>query len=274
MTQGIRLHTESIRLLPLWVVLLVLLFVFPTVAHVAQAQSDDDPIRFLVWLKQDIQAAPSALVRTPPSRLFGSTAAFLALSRYDERISVGSRDWRNRELMRVMEEMGDANAVRPLALVLFTGSLFSSSQKFQDAAFTSLESLIIANVFTNVLKFGIGRQRPFEGDDSWVFHPFSGNTSVPSGHATTAFAAITPWVLYYPGVATGVLSILATGTAVSRIPLKYHWPSDVLAGAIIGTSVSTWLVRRHTASDANRATIASRFSPSIGPTGFSLRVSL
>ena len=236
------------------------------------AQSSDDPIRFLVWIKNDIQAAPRALVRTSPARLAGSGAAIWALSRYDESILENALGWRNRELMRVMEEMGDANAVRPLAFVLFAGSLFGSNHRFQDAAFTSLESLVLANVLTNTLKLGFGRQRPWQGDDSSVFKPFSGNTSFPSGHATTAFAAVTPWVLYYPGVFTGVLAVAAAGTALSRVPLKFHWPSDVLAGAILGTSVSAWLVRRH-ANPKTSTSLASRFRPSIGPSHFALTVS-
>jgi len=148
--------------------------------------------------------------------------------------------------MRVLEELGDANAARPLALVIFAGSLFSDNHRFQDAAFTSFQSLIYANVLTNALKLGFGRQRPWQSDDASIFRPFGGNTSFPSGHATTAFAAITPWVLYYPGPASILAAVVATGTAISRVPLQFHWPSDVLAGAMVGFATSSWLYRRHT----------------------------
>ncbi len=237
-----------------------------------QAQSTEDPVRFVLWLKNDVQAVPKALLHTPGVRLIGSATAIVVLARWDKQISKNALKWRKKELMRVLEEMGDANSVRPLAIVLFTGSLFSRSHRFQDAAFTSLESLIMANVLTNALKFSFGRQRPFQTDQPDVFKPLGGGFSFPSGHATTAFAFVTPWVLYYPGIASGTLAVLAAGTAFSRVPLKYHWPSDVLAGALVGATTSAWLVRRHTRRGSENPT-ASRFKPVIGPTGFSLTVS-
>ena len=216
--------------------------------NLAKAQTgtgEDDPLRFLIWLSQDTQAIPKSLLMTSPTKLAIGVSSLFAVSRFDESISNRSVNWRKRELMRVLEELGDANAVRPLAFVIFTGSLFSDNHRFQDAAFTSFQSLLYANVLTNALKFGFGRSRPFQGDDAFVFRPFSGRTSFPSGHATTAFAAITPWLLYYPNSVTVLAVIVATGTAFSRVPLLFHWPSDLVAGALVGFSTSSWLYRRH-----------------------------
>lgn len=61
----------------------------------------------------------------------------------------------------------------------------------------------------------------------WTFQSF------PSGHATTAFAlAATVGFIserwFYPALA------LATAIAVSRVTGGVHYPSDVLAGAIVG----------------------------------------
>jgi len=206
---------------------------------------EDDPFRFLVWLRSDLSAAPRALLNTSPIQLGVGLASVFTVSRFDESLTEQAVKWRGRELMRVMEELGDANAVRPLAVIIFAGSLFSDNHTFQDAAFASVEGLIYANVLTNFLKLSFGRERPWQGDDSSVFKPFSGNTSFPSGHATTAFAAITPWLLYYPGPSAVLLVAVASGSAWSRIPLKYHWSSDVVAGALIGFATSAWLVRRH-----------------------------
>lgn len=93
-----------------------------------------------------------------------------------------------------------------------------------------------AGAAAGVVKFVVGRARPFQtpGDQD-VIHPFSGNTSFPSGHAAFAFglaAAIdretsarwVPWVVYP----------LAGLVGWSRIRDDRHWTSDVVAGAALG----------------------------------------
>jgi len=114
----------------------------------------DDPLRFLTWLSQDTKAIPRSLMLNSPVKLGIGTAAIFVVSRFDESLSEHSVDFRKRELMRVLEEVGDANAVRPLALIIFTGSLFSDNHRFQDAAFTSFQSLVYANLLTNAVQHG------------------------------------------------------------------------------------------------------------------------
>ncbi len=60
------------------------------------------------------------------------------------------------------------------------------------------------------------------------------DASFPSGHVITAFAAAVFLALWYP-CARWVFLILATLVALSRIVLGAHFPSDALAGALIGS---------------------------------------
>ena len=216
------------------------LIVAPSKAH-----ETDDPLRFASWLASDARAFPGSLIR-PPSTLFGTGLLGVGLVSYRDAQWAGSmQKWHRREAWRVVEEFGDANAMRPAAILVFVGSLFQDNHRFQDAAFTGLESLMLANLLTNALKAITGRSRPWQepGADDW--EPFSGNTSFPSGHATTAFALMTPWMMYFDHPVAWMGMGLATATSLSRVTLRYHWPSDVLAGALIGSSVSIWLSRRH-----------------------------
>lgn len=258
-------------------VVLVLIVCATRFAAPAAGQSADDPLRFGAWLVQDARSLPAALVRRP-STLFGAGLIGVGLVSYrDAEWGPSMQKWHRREAWRVVEEFGDANAMRPAAIMIFVGSLFQNDHRVQDAAFTGLESLILANLLTNGLKAVAGRSRPWQenGADDW--EPFGGNTSFPSGHATTAFALMTPWIMYFDHPLAWVSIGIATATSLSRVTLRYHWPSDVLAGAMIGASVSIWLSRRHQRS-TNQTGLATRtgdrmqVDPIMGPSLVGMRL--
>jgi len=214
----------------------------------ALGQSSDDPLRFLRWMRDDVRAFPGAVGDAANPWIGGSAAGLALFSRWDKPLADDMQSWHRRELWRVVEEIGDANAARPAAILLFVGSLMQSDTRYQDAAFTSLESLILANMVTNGLKLVSGRSRPWQQRGANDWEPFSGRTSFPSGHATTAFALVVPWMIYFPRPAMWSVGALATASALSRVTLQFHWPSDVVAGALIGGGISRWLARRHIAS--------------------------
>ena len=66
--------------------------------------------------------------------------------------------------------------------------------------------------------------------------------SLPSGHTTTAFAALVAIGSILPQ-ARALMWIYAVLIALSRIAVMAHHPSDVVAGAIFGAA-GAWLVRQ------------------------------
>lgn len=96
-------------------------------------------------------------------------------------------------------------------------------------------SVLLAGAATTGLKYLVGRERPSSTENAYVFHPFSGSESFPSGHTTVAFALAASasdeigrtW-------ATVPLYTAAGLCAWSRIYQNAHWFSDVLAGAAVG----------------------------------------
>jgi undecaprenyl-diphosphatase len=102
------------------------------------------------------------------------------------------------------------------------------------------------SLFVTVIKRLIGRARPFVGGqaDPLQFLPLvwrSEYASLPSGHATTAFAALVAVGLIWPRL-RAIMWAYALIVALSRVVVLAHHPSDVVAGAILG-AVGAWLVR-------------------------------
>jgi membrane-associated phospholipid phosphatase len=99
-------------------------------------------------------------------------------------------------------------------------------------------AVAVSNLVTEVLKYCVGRGRPFVGGEADVFHfsHFAGNpaySSFPSGHATTAFALALAVSAVWPGTRYA-MAVYAVIIAASRLVLLAHHPSDVVAGALVG----------------------------------------
>jgi len=83
--------------------------------------------------------------------------------------------------------------------------------------------------------------------------------SFPSGHATTAFATAVLLTLWYPRWA-GAWIGLAVLVGLSRVMLGSHFPSDVLAGALLGSAVA--LAAHAFVPAARRGDTVARAGPS------------
>ena len=96
-----------------------------------------------------------------------------------------------------------------------------------------LGSLIINN---NIIKNIVARPRPYTRlEDLTILIPKPGEYSFPSGHTSSSFAAGVVFFRNLPkkwGVPALVLAILI---GLSRMYVGVHYPTDVLAGMIVGT---------------------------------------
>ncbi|HEY8418547.1 MAG TPA: phosphatase PAP2 family protein [Limnochordales bacterium] len=101
-----------------------------------------------------------------------------------------------------------------------------------------------AGLVTTAFKLVITRPRPYEDPAAcapgFTLHACA---SMPSGHAATAFSMARVLAHQYP--AYGPLWYgLAALAAWSRVETGVHWPSDVLAGALIGLWVAESVLSR------------------------------
>jgi undecaprenyl-diphosphatase len=107
-------------------------------------------------------------------------------------------------------------------------------------------AFLLTGEITTRLKDVFDRPRPaLRYADIHPLVPTPDNGSMPSGHASTAFAAAVAVGLVHPRLRWPVVALAAL-IAFSRIWLGVHYPTDVLVGAALGTAVaiSLWLIVR------------------------------
>lgn len=94
---------------------------------------------------------------------------------------------------------------------------------------------------SQALKYSVNRERPFVKYPEITQKISAKDPSFPSGHTSAAFSAATSLSLSYPEWYVIVPSYAWAGTVgYSRMHLGVHYPSDVLAGAVIGSGTA-WL---------------------------------
>ena len=103
--------------------------------------------------------------------------------------------------------------------------------------------LALGALVTNCcLKVLIARARPY-ADESSIYYQFwqlvgmhtESDKSFPSGHTTAAFGACVPVFLIGRKRISWTALLFGLAMAVARIYLCVHFPSDVLAGFLVGT---------------------------------------
>jgi undecaprenyl-diphosphatase len=126
-----------------------------------------------------------------------------------------------------------------LVLLSIALMIFKPTRRFGTAM---LFSVAIGAIFTNlVLKVLIARPRPYADQDSifyqlWLLvgQNVESDNSFPSGHTTAAFATMTAVFLVGNKRYSWTAFIFAFLMGLARIYLVVHFPSDVLAGIIVG----------------------------------------
>lgn len=131
-------------------------------------------------------------------------------------------------------QMGEPEvwAVATLGTTAF--GLLTGNPRVAGAGMRMTAAVGLAGLTTHGLKQVFGRDRPSLTDSDHL-DLFGEGHSLPSGHATVAFAlAASAADEIGSPLATVLLYGAATGTALSRVYDRRHWLSDVALGAAIG----------------------------------------
>lgn len=135
-------------------------------------------------------------------------------------------------------KLGDAGL---LWIALSLAMLFHKPTR--KAGALALGAMILGLIVTNLtIKPLISRPRPWL---DWPIIPLvteKDPNSFPSGHTCAAFAAAMVWVRTLPQKRDRVIAaVMAVLMGLSRLYVGVHYPSDVLAGAVIG-ALCAWVI--------------------------------
>jgi membrane-associated phospholipid phosphatase len=208
---------------------------------------------------------PFDLNRTGWAALALGFAVLLAVTHFvDVPVSLWAQSWPGpvRDIFFAITDFGlsDWFLIPSLALFAVSGLLAllvpAPTPKRALRQLTGVSAYVFLGVglpglVSSLIKRGIGRARPelYEQSGPLSFESFINDwthQSFPSGHATTAFAVC--FVVSFVSPRWFPLALAyALAVALSRIVVGAHYPTDVLAGAVVGT-LGAYAVRNFFAS--------------------------
>jgi membrane-associated phospholipid phosphatase len=212
-------------------------------------------------------------LREPRTWAPAAGAVFFAATGLDSRVA----DWAVRETpvfgsperaRQASDDLRTATHLGMFATGLLAPAVDDDPERLR-RTFVDFTAMVMAANSASLFKRITRRTRPDGSDD----------LSLPSNHSTAAFAyaAMGSRNLAASGLPVGLrrassigLTTLAAGSAWARVEAGVHYPSDVLAGAALGSFVSSFIegailpadsnVRIGTALDASGAQVWLRWS--------------
>ncbi|MDI6046293.1 phosphatase PAP2 family protein [Flavobacterium yafengii] len=142
-------------------------------------------------------------------------------------------------------------------IIIYSIGLIKKDSTIKKQAIFIGEVFLVNAFITTALKHTIKRDRPFETYPDIDQAASSLGKSFPSGHTSLAFATATSLSMAYPKWYVIAPSFVWAGAVgYSRMHLGVHYPTDVFAGAIIGSGsaylsykVNKWINKKSSKKD-------------------------
>ena len=134
-----------------------------------------------------------------------------------------------------------------LALVLFalwfSGQLPTFREQNQRAVLSAMASILLTNLLIKLLNLAFYRPRPFANHDVTLLFYRPSDSSFPSNATAVGFSLATSVCLVNRKVGL-VMYVLASSLGFARLCSGVHYPSDILAGMLVGVFSSYLIVRK------------------------------
>lgn len=122
-----------------------------------------------------------------------------------------------------------------MALLLFRKNL-------QRAVWAILAVVLAKFGIAELIRLFWSRPRPFVENNINLLISHENTSSFPSGHVSACFAL--SYIVYHYNKKAGIVFFIASFLiSIFRVFVGVHWPSDVLAGALVGV-FSGWLIMK------------------------------
>jgi membrane-associated phospholipid phosphatase len=127
---------------------------------------------------------------------------------------------------------------------MYLMSFPTHNEHWRETGFLAGEAAIDSLIPAEIMKYSLGRERPYEGNGSGAF--FRGGTSFPSEHATAAWAIAGVFAHEYSGPLAKFLAYgLASAVSFSRVRAGQHFPSDAFVGSALGYLIAQNVYSQH-----------------------------
>jgi membrane-associated phospholipid phosphatase len=161
----------------------------------------------------------------------------------DEEIFERLWGWESPPLDRIMPALSQAASHSKIWMAVAVALSIAGGKKGRRTAVEGLTTVGITSLVANVVAKGLfRRQRPTDQVPEERRLATPGSSSMPSGHTASGAAFARVVGAAYPGLRIP-LNALAAAIGFSRVYTGVHYPTDVLAGWLLGRGIGSLTVR-------------------------------
>lgn len=212
--------------------------------------------------------------------ILGLTAAAFPLDAPIRREIINNQSNSLDRVSFISEKFGNPKYATMLSGALYLGGLVFKDNYTRQTGQMLAEAVLFNGLITTGAKMALGRGRPFINEGSYNIELFEfeneyEETSLPSGHTSTAFTVATILSSRIDNIYASVaLYSMASLTAFQRMYVDKHWFSDTILGAALGTAVGLKIVKLHSDNLTKENQIQYSIFPKINQDNYGLGFAL
>lgn len=201
--------------------------------------------------------------------ILGVTALSIPVDEPLRKTALNSKSKSLDNVFYVTEKFGKAKYGAALSGVLYGFGLVVDDDNIRQTGQMLAEALIFNGLITTGAKMMFSRERPFTNEGSYDMDLFEfkstfSETSLPSGHTSTAFTMATVLSERIDNTYASIaLYSMASLTAFQRVYADKHWFSDTILGAALGTVIGLKIVNLHEGYSSSQTGFQYSIYPSI-----------